>query len=102
MFVIATKIALLGRLCVRARRRTNIEGGDNLRSVYLNDLRELTGGVNFHMRTGACGRCAECGFTIDAEDESVTVSATGDRIHRACWEDYAADNAEEFFVQEDY
>ncbi len=70
-----------------------------MRSVYLNDL---TDSVAFRTQTGIVGRCAECGFAIDADDESVTVSDTGDRIHRACWEDYAADNAEEFFVQSEF
>lgn len=50
-------------------------------------------------RHGAVERCAQCGFAIDARDDFVTVSDTGDRIHRDCWEEYASDNAEEFFVQ---
>ena len=41
-------------------------------------------------------RCAQCGYSIDVEDAAVMITATGDTIHRDCWEEYAADNAEEF------
>ena len=66
-----------------------------MRSVY---LRVLTDTVRLHSSGGIVGRCAACGFAVYEEDANVTVADTGDLIHRACWEEYAADNAEEFFV----
>ena len=68
-----------------------------MRSLYLNDL---TDAMQLHSSGGIIGRCAACGFAVHEEDDSVTVSDTGDLIHRACWEDYAADNAEKFFVSD--
>lgn len=51
--------------------------------------------------TGNAGRrklcnCAQCGYRITEFDEAATVFATGDRIHVECWDEYAADNADEF------
>ena len=46
---------------------------------------------------GLCGHCAQCGYEIAESDEAAVIAATGDIIHRACWEEYAADNADEFF-----
>lgn len=40
--------------------------------------------------------CAQCGYRITEFDEAATVFATGDRIHVDCWDEYAADNADEF------
>lgn len=36
--------------------------------------------------------CAYCGFPILRGDEKLRVDATGDRIHRKCWSEYAEDN----------
>ncbi len=44
---------------------------------------------------GRC-RCAQCGYTICDGEPTCLVIATGDTIHRACWEEYAGDNADDF------
>lgn len=49
------------------------------------------------MRRNVIERCAQCRFGIDINDEFVTVSDTGEKIHRSCWEEYATENAELFF-----
>ena len=41
-------------------------------------------------------RCAQCGYNIYEYEDAVIITATGDTIHRQCWEDYANDNACEF------
>ena len=79
------------------KQNPNVKGGDILKSLNLNDLTES---ARF-CPSGICGRCAACGYAVTNE-EAVTVSETGDLIHRACWEDYAADNAQEFFVAADF
>lgn len=45
-------------------------------------------------RTGC--RCTFCGYEIHASDEKARIIANGDIIHKACWEEYAAENPDEF------
>lgn len=47
--------------------------------------------------TGGC-RCMQCGYPFANGDDVASVDASGDLIHRLCWEDYAADNADVFLT----
>ena len=40
-------------------------------------------------------KCMYCGYDIIRSDERVQVNATGDTIHRTCWQDYAEDSINE-------
>ena len=39
-----------------------------------------------------CDKCMYCGYEIVPGEEKAIVEATGDTIHRSCWQDYAEDN----------
>ena len=47
-------------------------------------------------RTKTVCRCAQCGYGICGIEDAVEVTATGEVIHKDCWNDYAEDNSEEF------
>lgn len=40
-------------------------------------------------------RCVYCGYPILRGEDKLRVEATGDIIHRKCWNDYAEDNVDE-------
>lgn len=41
-------------------------------------------------------RCIHCGYEILEDDDASQIVANGGAIHTDCWEEYAADNPEEF------
>lgn len=42
------------------------------------------------------GYCENCGLPVYSGDEALYVKASGDTIHSACWDYYAADHVELF------
>lgn len=45
---------------------------------------------------GVIAYCDHCGFAIYVPGDAVEVDATGDTIHKDCWEEYSSDHMSEF------
>ena len=41
-------------------------------------------------------RCAKCGYGFAPGDAIARIRMSGDVIHLSCWDEFAADNADEF------
>ena len=47
----------------------------------------------------AVAKCVHCGKGIFQPDEAMVINASNNTIHIGCWEDYAAENYEEFLSE---
>lgn len=43
-----------------------------------------------------CDKCCQCGFELLPGEDAVEIYATGDVIHKGCWNEYADENADIF------
>ena len=57
---------------------------------------DMTGEAGGRFPGQRIARCIQCGYSICEDDEAGIISANGGAIHRDCWEEYAAENPDEF------